>query len=80
MIRSRLKTRGCQDRYVSAHVIAHCLASSPWDDRFACRGGKPAANDILEFDRHTSRRRRARALGGSGAVGIQLGIDAITAG
>jgi hypothetical protein len=78
MMRSRLKTRGCQDKYVSVHVIAHCLACSPWDDRFACRDGKPAANDILEFDRHKSRRAaRVRALGGLGAVGIQLAIDAI---
>jgi hypothetical protein len=32
----------------------------------------------LEFDRHTSA--RVRALGGLGAIGIQLAIDAITAG
>jgi hypothetical protein len=52
------------------------------DDRIAYRGGKPAANDILEFDRpyKSNRGARVRALGGLGAVGIQLGIDAINAG
>jgi hypothetical protein len=43
---------------------------------------RQTANDILEFDRpyKSNRGARVRALGRLGAVGIQLGIDAINAG
>jgi len=50
-----------------------------WDDRIACRGGKPAANEYfgIRSAYESNGSARVRALGGLGAIGIQLAIDAI---
>src|SRR6266508_6722350 len=54
MMRSRLKTRGCHDTYVSAQFIADRPRSQCDEPPSLVARGKCATHHILKFDQHTS--------------------------